>query len=180
MTRPVIRDLAPGRASLLLVIVLGPVAALLAAVPQGYAPPGWLVALVTVASLGFAFAPELQTGTLVMVLVIGWWAIEVDHDLPLSVIGAAAALLASHLAAMLVGYGPQGLPVDRDLLRLWVRRGVLVWLVSPLTWLVADAYHGQASPSSIWVAGLAAVLGVALAAAMTFPTRLDRVGHGGG
>jgi hypothetical protein len=175
-----IRDLTPYRTALVVVIVLGPVIALLAAVPQGYTPPIWLVLLVIAASLGFAFAPELQTGSLVMVLVIAWWAIKVDHDLPISVIGAAAALLASHLAAMLAGYGPRDLPFDADLVRLWVRRGVLIWLVSPLTWLVTNAYDGQSAPSSIWVAGLAAVLGVAIAAGLTFPTRLDRVGHGGG
>jgi hypothetical protein len=170
----VIRDLTPGGWALRAVIALGPPLALLAASPQGFAPPFWLVLLVVLASLGFAYLPEQYIGSAALLLVVGWWTIDVRGAMPVSVVVSAGALLASHVAATLAAYGPRQLPPDRLIVLRWGRRSVLVWLVAPLLWLVVDAQRGHTTPAAYWVAGLAVALVVAVTAASAFPTRLDQ------
>jgi hypothetical protein len=169
-----IRDLTPGGWALRAVIALGPPTALLAATPQGFAPPAWLVLLVVLLSLGFAYLPEQYIGSAALVLVVGWWTIDVRQAMPVSVVVSAGALLAAHVAATLAAYGPRGLPPDRAIVLRWARRGVLVWLVAPLLWLAVDAERGHPTPAGYWVAGLAVALVVAVTTASVFPTRLDR------
>jgi hypothetical protein len=168
------RDLTPGGWALRAVIALGPPLALLAASPQGFVPPPWLVLLVVVASLLFAYLPEQYVGSTTMLLVVGWWTIDVRAAMPVAVLVSAGALVAAHVAATLAAYGPRTLPPDRLIVLRWVRRSGLVWLVAPLLWLVVDAERGHTTPASYWVAGLAVALVVAVAAASVFPTRLDQ------
>jgi hypothetical protein len=167
------RGLTLGGWALRAVTALGPPVALLAASPEGLVPPLWLVALVVLLSLGFAYLPEQYVGSAAMVLVVGWWTVDVGPAMPLTVVVASGALLASHLAATLAAYGPRALPVDRAVVLRWTRRGALVWLVAPLLWLVVDAQRGHTTPASYWVAGLAVALVVAVTAATIYPTRLD-------
>jgi hypothetical protein len=159
--------------ALRVVIALGPPVALLAATPEGFAPPLWLGLLVVLASVGFAYLPEQYIGSVAMVLVVGWWAVDVREAMPLAVVVSAGALLASHIAATLAAYGPRVLSPDRGIVLRWVRRGALVWLVAPVLWLVVDAQRGRTTPASYWVAGLAVALVVSLVAATVYPTRLD-------
>jgi hypothetical protein len=166
-------DVTRGAWALRVVIALGPLVALLAAVPEGFAPPLWLGVLVALVSVGFAYLPEQYLGSLAMVLVVGWWAIDVRGAMPLAVVVSAGALLASHIAATLAAYGPRMLSPDRAIVLRWTRRGALVWLVAPVLWLVVDAQRGHTTPASYWVAGLAVTLVVALVAATVYPTRLD-------
>jgi hypothetical protein len=169
-----IRDLTPGGWALRAVIALGPPLALLAATPQGFVPPPWLVLVVVVASLGFAYLPEQYVGSAALLLVVGWWTNNVRDAMPVAVVVSAGALLAAHVAATLAAYGPRTLPPDRLIVLRWARRGVLVWLVAPLLWLVVDAERGRTTPASYWVAGLAVALVVAVTAASAYPTRLDQ------
>jgi hypothetical protein len=168
------QDLSRGGWALRAVIALGPPVALLAAGPEGFVPPLWLVVLVVLLSLGFAYLPEQYIGSAVLILVVGWWAVAVGPAMPLAVVVASGALLASHVAATLASYGPRALPPDRGIVLRWTRRGVLVWLVAPLLWLVVDAQRGDTTPASYWVAGLAVALVVAVTAATVYPTRLDQ------
>ncbi len=46
-------------------------------------------------------------------------------------------LLAAHVAAVLLSYGPPALPIGTRLLRRWLRRGAVVAVAAPLVWLVA-------------------------------------------
>jgi hypothetical protein len=168
-----IQDLTRGGWAVRAVIALGPPVALLAASPEGFVPPLWLVVLVVLLSLGFAYLPEQYIGSAAMILVVGWWTVGVRDAVPLAVVVSAAALLASHLAATLAAYGPRSLPPDRGIVLRWTRRGALVWLVAPLLWLAVDAQRGHTTPASYWVAGLAVALVVAVTAATVYPTRLD-------
>jgi hypothetical protein len=165
------RDLTRGAWALRVVIALGPPVALLAATPEGFAPPVWLVVL---ASVGFAYLPEQYIGSVAMVLVVGWWAVDVRDAMPIAVVVSAGALLASHLAATLAAYGPRVLSPDRAIVLRWTRRGALAWLVAPMLWLVVDAQRGRTTPASYWVAGLAVALVVAVVVATVYPTRLDQ------
>jgi hypothetical protein len=169
-----IRDLTRGGWALRVVIALGPPLALLAATPEGIVPAPWLVVLVVLTSAGFAYLPEQYIGSAAMMLVVGWWAIDVRDAMPLAVVVSSGALLASHLAATLAAYGPRVLAPDRAIVLRWARRGALAWLVAPVLWLVVDAQRGHTTPASYWVAGLAVALVVAVVAATVYPTRLDQ------
>lgn len=168
-----IRDLTPAGWVLRAVIALGPPVALLAASPQGFMPPTWLLLAVVAVSLAFAAMPEQYAGNVALLLVVGWWTITVGEAMPLSVVVAAAALLASHVAATLAGYGPRSLPPERLVVLRWMRRSAAAWLVAPLLWLVVDVNRGHTTPAAYWLAGLAVVLVLAVLVAVLYPTRLD-------
>jgi hypothetical protein len=170
-----IRDLTPGGWALRAIVALGPPVALLAASPQGFVPPLWLVVVVVLASVGFAAFPEQYAGGVAMLLVVAWWTIAVRQAMPGAVMVSAAALLSAHVAATLASYGPRQLPPERLLVLRWARRTLVLWLVAPLLWLVVDANRGHTTPASYWVAGLAVALVLAVAVATLYPTRLDEV-----
>jgi hypothetical protein len=150
------------------VVFLGPVVALLATGPAGNWPGGWVVVLTVVLATGFATMPESGFGTLAMCVVVVWWGGGLER-IAVEVLVAAFALLASHLAAVLLSYGPAQLPVDGRMLALWVRRGALVGLSVPALWLWATLIEDQPEPPGVWLAALVAgiVVCVVAAAAVT-------------
>jgi hypothetical protein len=156
------------------VVFLGPVIALLAGVPQGLTPPVWLLLVVAAVALGSAVVPEHYVGSVALVLVLAWWVIDVRDGLPLSAVAAAGALLAGHLAATVAAYGPERMAPERPVVLLWVRRGVLVWLASVLTWVVVDAEQGRATSAAYWVGGLAVGLGLTVLASAVYPVSDER------
>lgn len=161
------------------VILLGPVLALFAGGPQGFWPPIWLAVVVAAGSCAFAALPDQFAGSATMLLVLGYWTVDVGRAMPASAVVAAAGLLGSHVAATIASYGPDRLEPDGPAVLLWVRRSVLVWLVAPALWLVVDAYRGHTTPATFWVAGLAVTVVLAVGSATWFPTRLDQAGTGG-
>jgi hypothetical protein len=152
-------------------VVLGPVVALTAAAPQGYAPSGFVVVLVLLAALGWAFAPDHVLGGVSLLVVLVWWAVAVGEALPVASLVAAAGLLLSHTAATVLGYGPPRTRIAPRLLATWARRASAVWVVALVIWVVADAYSGHATPPSFWLLGLAAALIGAVVAALRAPMR---------
>jgi hypothetical protein len=160
------------RARLLLrgVVLLAPVLALLAARPEDM-PHGWFLALTVLLAIGFAAMPESGLGTACLTLVVVWWTLAVRDDAPFSVVPVALLLLAAHLAAVLLSYGPPGMPLDAALVRRWVRRALLVGIAAPLVWLVAVAVDGQPEPPGIWVAGLGSAVVVCIVAATAVTMR---------
>jgi hypothetical protein len=150
---------------------LGPVVALLAGVPQGYTPSTFMVVVVVVGGVLFALAPEHFVGAVVMGLVVLWWATEVGDAIPVSSVVAAAALLTAHVAATLLGLGPSRVVLDPSVVTQWARRALLVWLAALVVWLVADAFSGRPTPTTFWLAGLAAALVGAVVAGLVLPAR---------
>jgi hypothetical protein len=153
------------------VVVGGMLLGLLAGVPSGVAPPVLVAVVVALGGVAAAFRPEGLAGSVTLGVVVMFWALQLHDEVPASVMAAAAGVLAAHVAATLLAYGPTWMPVPRAVVVLWVARGVLVWLVAPLIWLVARAYAGQATPTSFWLGGLAAAGVAAVVAAVTVPTR---------
>jgi hypothetical protein len=153
----------PGQWLLRVVIVLAPLAAVLAALPAGGRPHApFLVALVLVSAL-FALFPASLAGVLVLLMPAVWWAVVPDPMHPMCLV-AAALLLVCHLAALLASYGPDRLPLDPALAGLWARRGVLLVLAAPVVWVTASVLDGERERPGMWVAGLvAACLGAAFA-----------------
>lgn len=146
------------------VVFLGPVVALLAAGPAGNWPEVWLVMLTVAMAGGFAAMPESALGTAVFCVVVVWWGFALEY-VPVEIVLAGSALLASHLSALLLAYGPAQLPLDDGVLSRWLGRGMLVGLTVPAIWLLATALEDQPEPPGIWVAGLVAGVVVCAVAA---------------
>ena len=172
MTRWLSRE-TRARLVLRAVVLAAPVLALLAARPDDW-PHGWYVALTVALSVGFAAMPESALGTACLALVVFWWSLAAADGVPASAIPAALLLLAAHVAAVLLSYGPPALPVGAALLGRWVRRYAAVAAAAPLVWLVAVAVDGQPEPRGIWVLGLgcAVVLCIVAAVAVTVEDEL--------
>ncbi len=164
------------RARLLLraVVLVAPVLALLAARPADL-PNGWFVALTIVLSVGFAAMPESALGTACLGLVVFWWALAAADGVPVAAIPAALLLLVTHIAAVLLSYGPPSLPLGAALLRRWLRRGLGVAVAAPLVWLVAVVVDDQPEPPGIWISGLACAVVVCIVAATAVTMREDEV-----
>jgi len=158
-----------GRLVLRGIILVGPILALLAARPTDL-PHGWFVVLTLVLSLGFAAMPESPLGTLCLGLVVFWWALAAADGVPANAIPAAVLLVTTHLAAVLLSYGPPSLPIGAVLIRRWLRRGLGVVVAAPLVWLVAIVVDDQPEPPGIWVAGLACAVVVCVVAATAVST----------
>jgi hypothetical protein len=136
------------------VVLLGPLVALLATGPAGHWPPWWVVLAVGGLAAGFAAYPDSHAGTGVVLLVATWWAISLGEDLQPEILIAGAALLLAHVAGVLASYGPGELPLEGAVVRLWVRRGALVLLVVPATWGLALLVDGQPEQPGIWILGV--------------------------
>jgi hypothetical protein len=159
-------ELSRGQLVLRLVVLLGPVVAVLASGPAGHWPPWWVIALVVGLAGGFAAFPESPAGATAMLAVLVWWAAALEDGLHPAVLVAATALLVAHVAAVLASYGPGEMPVDPTLVRLWLARGVLLLVPVPLVWGLALLLRGEPEEPGVWVVGVATGLVVTVAGAL--------------
>ncbi|MGI9156518.1 MAG: hypothetical protein ACR2FG_07760 [Marmoricola sp.] len=147
------------------VVVATPFVVLAAGTWDG-ARVGWLLAaLVALGGVASAVQPtsHVATGTLLLLVLFWWWWVPSASDAP--VLLAAAALIAFHVATTLSAYGPPTMDLPGDLVRRWLGRGLLVWLVALLAW----AAERLTSPSDVAVVlALVVVGGVAWWAAFRF------------
>jgi hypothetical protein len=137
----------------------------LAAVAAAWQRPATLfVVLLVVLGVLWAAAPESPAGQVVLLLVVAWWGARVDDPLGARVLLAAAALVAAHVAGVLASYGPARMPIGRAETLLWVRRGLLAWLVTPVAWAAAVGLDEAPEQPALWTVALVTV-GVLVAAA---------------
>ncbi|MDF1603001.1 hypothetical protein [Nocardioides sp. YIM 152315] len=167
-------ELSRSQLVLRLVVLVGPVVAVLAGGPAGHWPPWWVIAVVVGLAGGFAAFPESPVGATAMLAVLVWWAAGLDDGLHPAVLVAAAALLVSHVAAVLASYGPGEMPVDPALVRLWVVRGALLLAPVPLVWGLALLLRGEPEEPGVWVVGVAAGLVVTVAAGVALTSEPRR------
>ena len=161
-----IREWTTGQWALRVTAALGPVVALLAAGPAGHPPRVSLIVLVAGLSIAHGRLPESPIGTVAMAVVVVWWGLVAGDAVSPWALLAAAALLGSHVAALVAAYGPDGLGVDPGTVRRWVVRAAVVFLISPAVWAVALLVRGGPERSWLWVAGLAVALAVAVVATL--------------
>jgi len=153
-------------------IAVGPVAALLLAGAAGATFSRAYMILVVVLALVSVLIPTSAAPAVTSLLVVVWWAMATSEDLHASVLAAAACLLVAHLCALLVELGPPTYDVERATLRLWLRRGALLWTVALVAWLVGRAGAVVDEVAGLWIVG--AALAVVLVAAASQATRQDR------
>ena len=141
---------------------LGPLLALLAGVPRGLRAVGRSWWSLVVARVLLAAFPPRAPGSCRSRWSSSswWWALHVGSAMPVGALVAAAALLAAHVAAMLLGLRPARLALDPQLVRaLGGARRPLAWLGRPgRVGRGAARYSGHGPPGVFWLAGLAAAL----------------------
>lgn len=152
------------------VVGAGPVLAVLASGPQTGPAPVWLLLLVAGLAAGHAVLPESGLGTAAMLVVLAWWGLGPVSDVaaPPSVVLAAAALSLSHVAAVVLAYGPSFRSPDQAVLRVWLGRAGLMTLTGALVWLSAAAAEDRPAPFGVWEAGLVVVVVGAVLAGRAF------------
>ena len=151
-----------------MIVLLGPLVAFWSTAAEGTVGGlGWSV-LVVAAAVAAALLPASAAPLVAIGVVMAWWGGGPADPLHPAVLVAGAALLATHVAAMLAASGPSGLTPSRALVERWVRRAVLAYLPLPLVYAVARGVAGAPEPPYVWTAGLVAALGTILAGQWAF------------
>lgn len=159
---------SPGQWSLRLVMALGPVLALATTGLAGTSPKLLLAVIVAGLAAAYAARPDGPFGIIAMVIVVAWWGFGLRDGLQPAALLATVLLFASHVAGLLVAYGPGELPIDRGLLLMWLRRSVLALLLAPALYLLATVLRGRPEVPGVWVAGLAVALVAVLLTTVAF------------
>src|SRR4029079_8104045 len=125
-----------------LVVLLAPFVVVLAAGTAGAEVPRWVLLVVLLTAGASALRPDTHAvgAPLLVLLVFWWWSGPAASDGPALL--AAAGMVALHVAGSLAGYAPAATSLDAALVRLWLQRAGLLWLVALLAWgarRVADA-----------------------------------------
>jgi hypothetical protein len=128
---------------------------------------------VLVFSLGWAAYPESAVGTTVMVLVVCWWGLGLRDSVNVWAIAASALLYGAHVAGTLASYGPPEMPLDGEVVRMWLRRTALTLFAAPVIYICVRWVRDIPEPAGVWVAGLAAALVVIAAASLMLSRRGD-------
>lgn len=144
--------------SRVLVAVL-PVVALLVAPAR---PSVLVVVLVAAGSGVWAAMPESPAGPVVLLSVMVWWALAVPDPLRPGVLAAALALSAAHVAGLLAAYGPARAALDRPLVLVWVRRGLLGTVPAPVAYVAVGRLGGDPDPL-MWPLAVAVLATLVLA-----------------
>jgi hypothetical protein len=138
------------------VLFLLPCAALALALPD--VPHPALVVAVVLGAAWWVRVPDHPAGAITLLLVAGWWTV---HDvLDWRILAVGVLLVAAHVLATVLSYGPVALPVDPRLAVLWARRGLLSLVPMPVTYLAVRGLDADLAPPWLWTA--AAVGTVAL------------------
>lgn len=148
------------------VVALLPVLALLVAPVRPSAP---VFAVVAAGSLLWAAWPELSAGPLVLLVVMCWWALSVPDPVQPRALVAAAALHGAHVVALLAAYGPARTAIHPRLVRLWIGRGLLSFLVVPLAYGAVVVLDGVPDQPLMWPIAVGALVVITLAVGLRFP-----------
>ncbi len=137
-------------------LFLLPCAALALALPDR--PDLVVIVTVVACSAWWARTPDHLSGTVALSVVVAWWTV---HDvLDWRVVAVSVLILAAHVIATLLSYGPATLAVDPQLAALWARRALLALVPLPITWVALRGLDPDLAPPWVWLS--AALLVVAL------------------
>jgi hypothetical protein len=171
--REVLRVATPSQWLARLVVFLSPFLVVVAGASAGAQLRGWFVVLVAVCAVGSALRPDTHAvgGTLLVLVVFWWWSGPATSGLPVLV--AALGVVGLQAAATLAAHAPPTTALAPDLVRLWVFRGGLLWLVALAAWL-ADRLAVTGSLMS--ALGLVVVAGVCWWSVLRYRTPAVRGG----
>lgn len=124
---------------------------------------GGLVVLFTLLALACVGVQQWGPGMAgALTLSAGAWFGADPPSQTLWCIPAAIAMLVIFAAMTLAGYGPEAAPVPRDLLLLWVRRVVVVAVITVVAGLLADAVRSAGVRGSVDLSAVGLLLVAAL------------------
>lgn len=117
-----------------------------------------LLAVVVLLSAGF---PDSHAPLAVVVVLGGYWAMNVDQQLSVLLLVEAVLLLAFHVTCLLAAYGPPSVVLDAELLRRWLTRCGAGIAVALGVWVAARIAAGLELPGGGWAvaAGLLLLVG---------------------
>ena len=138
------------------VLFLLPCAALAVALPAR--PHVLVVVAVVLCAALWARTPDHLAGGIALALVMVWWTAHGVLDWRVLVVGVL--LLAAHVVATLLSYGPAALPVDPALALLWVRRGLLALVPLPITWVSLRGLDAGLAPPWVWMSAALVLVGL--------------------
>ncbi len=151
MSAPIRDRLLPGLTGtglgLRVVLFLLPCIALAVALPAR--PHLLVVATVVGCAAWWARTPDHLSGGVALVTVMVWWTVHGVVDWRILVVGAL--VLAAHVIATVLSYGPASLPVDPRLAALWLRRGLLAFVPLLVTWFALRVLDARLAPSWLWM-----------------------------
>ncbi len=124
------------------------------------------------AGIGWAVWPESAVGPVLLLAVMVWWVQAVDDPVRLTAVVAAGLLAAAHWASVLASYGPARSVLDRRLVLMCLRRGVLSFLAAPLAYLVLVGLGSAPGQSAMWPLAVATLvmLGLGVGLRLREPT----------
>lgn len=149
-------------------VALLPVTALLVAPVR---PGGPVLAVAVAVSFLWAAWPELAAGPVVLLVVMGWWALVVPDPVQPRVLLAAALLHTAHVAGLLAAYGPPRAAIHPRLVLVWVRRGLLSFLAAPLAYVAVASLSGVPDQPLMWPIAVTVLLVASLTIGLRFRAR---------
>jgi hypothetical protein len=137
-----------------------PVAALLLALPE--VPHIAVTVLVPVFAAQWARVPDHVTGTLALVLVMGWWSAHgvVDWRLPV----VALLLVLAHVVATVLALGPGTMRIDPRVVRLWALRGAMSLVPLAIAFVAVTGLDAGLAPPWLWILAALVLVGLTLSA----------------
>ena len=140
--------------TLRVLIFLLPCAALALALPER--PHPLVIAVVVLGAAWWARTPDHVVGMIALATVVLWWTVHDVVDWRILVV--SVLLVAAHVLATVLSYGPEVLPVDPHLAVAWVRRGLLALVPLPITWVALRGLDADLAPPWVWTAAALAVV----------------------
>ena len=159
-------SVTPASLVLRVLLFLMPCAALALALPAR--PHALVVALVVLCSAWWARTPDHVSGVVALATIVVWWTV---HDvLDWRLLAVSVLLVAAHVLATVLSYGPATMPVDPHLATVWLRRGLLTLVPLPITWVALRGLDADLAPPWVWItAALAVVAMVVVTLRLTQP-----------
>ncbi len=166
------RRVLPGLDQVLLrsLVVLGAAVAGLGVQLAGAALPVWQQAFLLGPALVTAVRPESVSGLLLLGVAAYTWSTAPSPSSPLVLVVAAGMVLA-HVAALVAAQGPARTAVDGAQVRLWAARALGLGLASVGVWALVQVLDGGPTHRWTYAAGLAALIGLAVAATAVLSRR---------
>ncbi len=134
-------------------VVVGVLLALVAALAAGARPSDWVQLAVVGLAVVTAVRPESIAGVAALGGTAYVWALSPEPLSPLVLLAAGGMVLA-HVSALVAAQGPALMRVDPGQVRLWLLRGVLLWLAAAAVWGLALLVQDHPGGRTTYAVGL--------------------------
>lgn len=145
-------------------VVLAPWGVVLATLAAGGHDHLALDVVLFVTALATAWRPDAATGVALSLVLVATWTLARPPVTSPWVLLAAAALVVTHVAALLASYGPTTMSPNPDEVRRWAGRAALAWAAGVPLWLLGLLTHHHGAAKPVYLAVTILLIGCAVAA----------------